>query len=102
MTVKLLTEQEEKQRLYDLFGQNFLDGDKPYEWSATTINASEVKEFIDEYVLTLMKSQKLAHADMVIGKRIKLLSPKGLEIAEHSYDRIAQNELINEQRERNQ
>jgi len=97
----LLNDEELKQRLYDLFGQNFLDGDKPEEWKATTMNASEVKEYIDEFVLPLIQDQKKAHADMVIGKKIKLLSPKSFEITEHSYDHIAQNELIDEQRSRN-
>lgn len=60
---RLLSDKEALQRLYDLFGQNFLDGDKPTEWKAATINASCVKEYIEEFVAPLIDTQKRLYAE---------------------------------------
>lgn len=49
-------DQEINQHLYDLFGKNYLDGDKPPDWKATTFNAIEVKDYIDEFVVPYIEA----------------------------------------------
>lgn len=60
-------DEELKQQLYYLFGQNYLDGDKVVDWRATTLNALEVKDYIDEFIAPFIKSyatQKFLEAEI--------------------------------------